>query len=181
MQVRSASAFYTGTHEGCPYDGLRTARGLKTQPHLEIDSAIGGARGEEPSGKGVGFSKDGRSEAAHRRRVIHIVEDVPRGNAEGEIEPSIGAHAAVKHTAGVAHAAQPSAAQAPSVMPAATAPGAPALHFLAEAEGFTEAQVGGELAEAGPVVGRDDGLARDGHGIKPSPGRADHVRGIREA
>ena len=61
---------------------------------------------------------------------------------------------------------------------APTASRATALHFFAEAEGLAEAEVGGELVIAGPIIDGDDLLAGDGHRVKVSPAGADHVGGI---
>ena len=124
----------------------------------------------------------GELEVAHGRGIIDIVKDIPRGDAEGEVEPAVGGWCRGQTSAAAAHAAEPSGTKPPAVMPAPAPARTPtrvtALHFFAEAEGLAEAEVGGELAEAGSIIRRDDRLSGDGHGVKVAPRGADDVGGI---
>ena len=154
---------------------------LEAKPYLEINSPVGGVAGEEPAGQAIGFAKNGRAQDTLGRSIIDVIKDIPTRNAEGEVEPAVrGAAAAAKHTAAAAHAAEPSGTKpsAPTATRATTATRVTPLHFFAEAEGLAEAEVGGELAEADAIIGRDDGISCDGHGVKVSPRGADDVGGI---
>ena len=140
--------------------------GLEGKPHLQIDSPVRGVAGEESARQGLGPAKVWGTQAADGLSIIDVVEDIARGNAEGQVEPAVGdASSPAKHTSAHAHTAEPTgtkASAAPTSTPASRpTSGIAALNFSAEAEGLTEAQIGDELAEAGPVIGRDDFLPRD--------------------
>ena len=60
---------------------------------------------------------------------------------------------------GIAHAAQPASADTVAMVTATATRATTALHFLAEAEGLAQAEVGGELVEAGSIIDRNDRLA----------------------
>src|SRR5579862_8809768 len=144
---------------------------LKTKPHLQVDPAVSGAAGEKPARHRVRFAKQRGVQVALGRGVIDVIEDVPCGDAEGQIEPAVRGVAPVEHIV-VAHAAEPSRTQAmsASASTARTAPArAAARHFFAEANCFADAKVGSELVEASSVIGRNDGLSRCGHLVKSAP------------
>src|ERR1035437_3409376 len=154
---------------------------LESKPHLQINPPVGGVAGEEASRKGVGSAKNGRTEAAHGRSVVDGVKNVPSRYAKGEVEPPVGVDAAVKHVAGPAHTAKPRGTKAPSAIEAwsASSTGVTPLHLLAKANGLAQAKVGGELAEAGAVIGRNDFLSSHRHSIKVAPSGGNDI-GFRE-
>src|SRR5256885_1838738 len=63
--------------------------GSKGELELQVDAAIGARGGKGAAGEGVGLAEKWGSENAVGRSEIDDVEDVARGNAEGEIVRAI--------------------------------------------------------------------------------------------
>src|SRR6266436_3221087 len=162
--------------------GLLLQRCLEAERHLQIESAIARQSGERAARNGIRLTKQRRAQIADRRGQIHVVEDVPRRNAERQVIAMVraagvrAAHAAPTPTWPTASPVAAGAAAKGSAGAGARDIRAWFLCLFAEAETLTNAQVQREPAGARQGIHGHKSLARLRNQVKRPESIGNHVR-----
>src|SRR6267143_4221035 len=136
---------------------------LEAERHLQVDAPVCGGRGVRAARKAIGLAEERRTQIADGRGKVHVIENIPRRNAERQIVTVVVRHDVHSATAA---AGAVTAAPAPATGSArasgattkraagsgAARAGVQRFFFLAEAEGFAETQVERKAARTGQRI-----------------------------